>query len=103
MLSKGYNSSATVIGFFGVPDLDSINAKVHYQGLIDQKDSIRKDLGKDLTWYNDPELKSCKIFVRNAPVHIDNRDRWPSYYEWLTEEATDFYNYFKPIVSSLEP
>jgi hypothetical protein len=83
--------------------LDSINAKVHYQGLIDQKNSISKYLSKDLKWKNDPKLKSCSIFVRKTPVHLDNKDSWPTYYEWLTEEVTGFYDYFKPIVSSLEP
>tara|TARA_B100000686_G_scaffold306310_1_gene345627 strand:+ start:297 stop:1307 length:1011 start_codon:yes stop_codon:yes gene_type:complete len=83
--------------------LDGINAKAHYQGLVDQKESIGQGLGKDLTWFNDPELKSCKIFVRKAPVDLDNRDNWQAYYEWISGEATDFYNYFKPVVSSLEP
>jgi len=82
--------------------LDGINAKAHYQSLIALKDSIERDLGKDLTWHNDPELKSCRIFVRNAPVRIDDRNNWITYIKWLTKEATDFYNYFKPIVSSLE-
>jgi len=83
--------------------LSSINAKAHYEQLFSKKESIHEELGKELIWINDSELKSCRIALRKSRVNIEDRDQWSDHFEWLSGAMTDFYEYFKPVVASLEP
>jgi len=83
--------------------LNSLNAKDHYAELLKRKDSIHQDLGKELNWFNDPELKSCRIFVRKSPIDLEEIGEWPTYFAWLSNEMKIMYDYFKPIVASIEP
>lgn len=81
----------------------SEDAKGHYEQLLAMKDSIEGELNKNLIWHNDPEVKSCRIYTRKEPININDKTKWPEYFAWLSTELDDFYTYFKPIITSLEP
>lgn len=82
--------------------IDGLNAKAHYQSLEDRRDEIESSLGRELSWHNPENRRSCRLYTRKI-VRLDDQDRWPEYLAWLLNELNDFHRVFSPIIRSLEP
>jgi hypothetical protein len=82
--------------------LNDNNSKIYFELLIACRESIEADLGELLTWYSQPDVKACRIFVRRT-ANIRDRQAWPEQQEWLKSKLEGLYRVFKPIIMTLDP
>jgi len=82
--------------------IGSINAKVHFEVLENNRSEIETALNRKLTWHNSENARSCRLYTRKS-ADLNDRTHWPEYFEWLVTELNDFHQVFSPMVKSLEP
>jgi hypothetical protein len=80
--------------------LDSGRAKDDFAKLAEQREAVERDLGEPMTWYNPPEARMSRIYVRR-PAEISNRSQWPEYFEWFKEKLEAIARVFVPRVRAL--
>lgn len=76
------------------------NAKPYYALLEAQKAEIEAEFGEPLTWYNHPDVKSCRIYVRRTG-NLNAKDKWADQHQWLVEKLDRLYKVFSHRVKQL--
>jgi hypothetical protein len=80
--------------------LDSDEAKTHFAKLAEQREAIEQELGEPMTWYNPPEARMSRIYVRR-PAEIGDRERWMEYFGWFKEKLEAVSGVFVPRMRAL--
>ncbi len=80
--------------------LSHSEAKAYYALLEVQKTEIETEFGEPLTWYNHPEVKSCRIYVRRT-ANLNAKDKWAEQHQWLVEKLDRLYKVFSDRVKQL--
>jgi hypothetical protein len=62
--------------------VESADSKAHFAQLEAQRRLIEAEVGEQLTWYNPPSKRMCRIYLRK-PATLTDRSRWPEYHAWL--------------------
>ncbi len=57
-------------------------SKRFFEILEAEKDEIERELGDTLVWYNPPEKRMCRIYLRQ-PTDLRERKDWQECFEWL--------------------
>lgn len=68
--------------------------------LLERIDEIGAQIGEPLEVSNPEDIKTKKLFV-SLDVDLDDRSRWPEYYEWLWGHVHRFDRVFRPLVRDL--
>ena len=76
------------------------NSKADFADLESMKDEIEVELGEPLTWYNPPERRVCKIYLRHS-ADLNDRDSWPEQHDWLLEKLESLHRAFAKRVQQL--
>lgn len=75
-------------------------AKIHFDILHKEKESIEKSIGLELEW-NDSRKKERSIDLFKYDVDLENHDNWPEQHQWLYEKLETFYKAFTERVKKL--
>ena len=78
--------------------LDGDDSKELFARLLAQRDAIEASLDEPLTWHDPENAKMCRVFTRR-PVDVENRDDWPSQFDWLAEGLRRFDRVFRDRVT----
>lgn len=78
------------------------HAKEYFASLEAEKEEIEKAFGTPLIWYNPPDKRVCRIYVRQ-PCDLDGREKWPEQYAWLTRNLEKLHSVFARRVKELRP
>jgi hypothetical protein len=76
------------------------NAKDFFAQFESVKADIETELGYELQWHNDPDVKGCRIMAREAADPTNEVD-WARQHEWLLTTLQDFARVFRPRVQTL--
>ena len=68
-------------------------AKTYYALLEVEKTEIEAEFGESLIWYNHPEVKSCRIYLRRS-ANLNAKDKWAEQHQWLVEKLDKLYKVF---------
>jgi hypothetical protein len=63
-----------------------------YQYLMRNKDTVEKEIGTELEWYE--AKKACRIRQYRFGFDIDKPQSLPAHFDWLLERATTFRKVF---------
>lgn len=80
---------------------DHQHSKSFYAQLEQQKADIEKELGYPLVWYNPPEAKVCRMYVRKV-VNLRDEADWPAQHQWLVERLDRLHQVFAKRVKQLQ-
>ena len=75
-------------------------SKVFFEQLHDEKEEVEAELGYGLTWYNPPDKRVCRAYVRRTADLTDESD-WPAQHAWLLARLDELHRAFQPRVRSL--
>ncbi|PIG92281.1 DUF4268 domain-containing protein [Gloeocapsopsis sp. IPPAS B-1203] len=78
----------------------SREAKAFFALLESQKTEIEAEFGEPLTWYNNLEVKSCRVYLRRA-ANLNAKDKWAEQHQWLVEKLDRLYKVFSHRVKQL--
>lgn len=74
-------------------------AKKSYRKILEMKDAINDQFGKQSCWWNDnPKRDKAYVGVSLTGVDPANRERWDEQHKWLAEKLEEFYRYFDPFL-----
>ena len=76
------------------------DAKAYFDLIKLQKIEIEAEFGEPLTWYNHPEVKSCRIYLRRS-ANLNAKDTWAEQHQWLIEKLDKLYKVFSNRVKQL--
>jgi len=76
-------------------------ANDYFDGLIENKESIEKDLGFPLEWQELPDKKACRIVCYKNDSSIEQEENWDTHLEWIKNCVVDMDRVFRPIVKRL--
>ncbi len=76
------------------------NSKKYFALLDAQKDEIERSFGQPLVWYNPPNKKMSRIFIRRSSDFL-NSGKWTEQHEWLRLNLEKMHQVFAPIVKQL--
>ncbi len=77
-------------------------AKQSFRQLEAQRAEIEKEIGEPLCWELNPSKQSSWIAIDLEGADLNDRSRWPEYYEWLHTELNKFHAAFSRRVRSLD-
>jgi hypothetical protein len=80
--------------------LDDNNSKKYFEQLEIDKAEIEKETGEKLNWYNPPEKRMCRIYVRKS-TNLEDKNKWPEQHDWLLKNLRIFYDVFANRVKRL--
>lgn len=75
-------------------------AKAYFALLESQKTEIEAEFGQSLIWYNQPEVKSCRIYIRRS-ANLNAKDKWAEQHQWLVEKLDKLHKVFSKRVKQL--
>ena len=75
-------------------------AKAHYAQLVEQKEAIEAALGFPLTWHNDEQKASCKVYTA-LQANWQEEQHWPQQFPWLQSRLETMHRILSPIVKGL--
>ena len=78
------------------------HAKTFYSQLEEMKEHIEKEFGQPLLWYNPPDKKMSKIYIRKS-VDLEAQDDWPNQHEWLLINLESLHRVFAKRIKQLKP
>lgn len=81
--------------------MPGIGAKQHFSLLLDQKESIEKQLGFELDWQELPDARACRIAAWYPDASIEDESRWEEYLEWIERHLVVMDHVLRPIVRAL--
>jgi hypothetical protein len=73
--------------------MDDQHAKTYFALLNVQKEEIEREFGQLFIWYNPPNKKSARIYLRRNADFL-NRERWPEQHEWLRTNHEKMHHVF---------
>ena len=81
--------------------LDGPKAKQEFAILEKQKQTIEAKLGLNLTWHNQDNTDSCRLYTRQD-ADFTNEALWPEQFEWLRTRLEKMHQVFTPLVKDLK-
>lgn len=81
--------------------MTSPNAKAHFAALEARRDAIEQAVGESLTWYNPPEARKAKVYIRRS-ANLQDRADWPEQHAWLRTKLETLHRTFSPLVRQLD-
>ena len=81
--------------------IDAKDSKSFFGQLLQQKEEIESEIGHPLVWYNPPDKRMCRIYLRRS-ADFFNAEDWPGQHEWLRTNLETFHKVFAPLVMRLE-
>lgn len=78
----------------------SPDADMHFSKLEEQKGEIEKEVGSELKWYNPPNQKQRRIYIRRS-ADIANNEGWPNQHKWLKKHLELFHKAFSSRIMEL--
>jgi len=81
-------------------EIKAANSKEIFNRLLEQKETIEAQLGEKLTWFSPEGSRMCRIYLRK-PTDLNQKDNWPSLYEWLEEKLEKLDRVFRPLIRDL--
>lgn len=75
-------------------------AKSYFAQLESDRDLIEKELGEPLAWNNPTAKKTCTLALRRTSS-LEDREDWPSQFEWLRQKLERLATVFTPRVKAL--
>ena len=66
-----------------------------------QKSEIESEIGSSLKWNPNPNAID-KVIVLERPADLNDRSKWPEYFEWLCEQVLKFKKAFEPRIKQLK-
>lgn len=86
----------------GVPIVgDTPDNKAAFRELLENRDSIERELGTELEWLELPDAKSSVVQLMRRGTEPTHREEWPEQHKWLCEKLTAFHHAFAPRVRAL--
>lgn len=73
-----------------------------FDGLMQQKNEIEKDLGFSPEWLPLPNKQASRIVTYIENCALDNKDRWDEYQNWMFKTLDAFNNAFRERVINLD-
>jgi hypothetical protein len=80
--------------------LDDNNSKNYFAQLEAEKEEIENKIEEQLTWYNPPEKRMCRIYIRKS-TNLQDKSKWSEQHAWLLEKLELFYDVFAYQVKKL--
>jgi hypothetical protein len=80
--------------------IENDQSKDSFALLEAQKGDIERDLGESLTWYNPPEKRMCRIYLRRS-ANLEDRSDWRQQHAWLKQKLEKLHHVFSPRVKML--
>jgi hypothetical protein len=81
--------------------LSAPHAKHIFAALEKQKEQIERSLGFPLTWHNQENRTTCRLYTRQDADFL-NEALWPEQFEWLRQRLETMHKVFAPIVRDLK-
>jgi hypothetical protein len=66
-----------------------------------QKSEIESEIGSPLKWNPNPNAID-KVIVLDRGADLNDRTKWPEYFEWLCERVAQFKRAFEPRIKQLK-
>ena len=80
--------------------LDGQNAKREFAFLERDRAAIEKTLGFPLTWHNNEDKASCRIYTSES-AEFSNETLWPEQFAWLRQRLEAMQNVFVPFAKRI--
>jgi hypothetical protein len=80
--------------------LEGPESKENFALLEAQKGDLEQAMGEAFTWYNPPEKKMCRLYIRR-PANLEDRSDWQAQHAWLKEKLEKLHNVFSSRVKAL--
>ena len=80
--------------------ITSSDADNYFTILEEQKAEIEEEIGLELKWYNPPNQKQRRIYIRRSADISDNSD-WPNQHKWLKEHLELYHKAFSNRIKDL--
>lgn len=74
-----------------------------FHGLLRQKESIEREIGKPLEWHELPNQQRSWIGIQRRDVDPSDEQAWPPQHTWLADTLEKFDRVFRPRVACLRP
>jgi hypothetical protein len=74
--------------------------KSYFAQISQDRAAIENEFGGPIVWAESVGKKQSKLFVKRT-VDLDDRNRWPSYHEWLLKNLEKFHALFAKRVKQL--
>lgn len=70
-----------------------VNTAPWFAQLLAEKDEIERELGEPLVWYDPPNARVCRIYLRKT-ADIQNAEDWANQHLWLREKLEALHRVF---------
>lgn len=81
--------------------MDDQNAKAFFALLSVHKEEIEREFGHPFIWYNPPNKKSARIYLRRNADFL-NPENWPEQHEWLRVNLEKMHQVLGPLIKQLD-
>jgi hypothetical protein len=81
--------------------IDDKDSHIYFSMLEASKDEIEEQIGESLNWYNLPDERKCRIYVRKS-TNLKNGQDWSKDHAWLLEKLESFHHTFSNRVRKLK-
>lgn len=78
-----------------------VDALAYFNLLLDQKDEIESEIGKQLQWEELPNKKTSRISLTLPNADPTNESDWPRQHAWLAEYLDKFNKTLRPRIKAL--
>lgn len=75
-------------------------SKDYFALLEAEKQLIESGFGEPLVWYNQPDVRICRIYARRS-VNLNDRHNWNEQHQWLVEKLDKLHEIFSGRVRHL--
>jgi len=76
-------------------------AKAYFQLLLADKTAIEAEFGEALNWYNQDDVKACRVFIAKT-ANIQDQEQWPELFEWLRLRLERLRHVFRERIKALD-
>lgn len=76
-------------------------AKNRFAALLPKRERVEKELGFELDWQELPDSIACRIITLFPKAPLENEQRWPKYFEWITDRLVKMDKVFRPLIKDL--
>lgn len=77
-----------------------LKSKTAFAILQREKAQIELELRQELTWYDPPDVTTCRAYLRR-PADLRDRKSWLEYFAWLLGNLEALHRVFAPRVKAL--
>jgi hypothetical protein len=77
------------------------DAKLRFEQLRQQRESIETKLGYALDWQELPDAHACRIALYRPESPLEDETRWPEYIAWMIDQTMRMSDVFRPVIRAL--